>query len=1500
MNMTLQPFDDRLADALLAYEAQHRSAGSTTDSPGDASTHVPADLRQRLERDMACIDLLRDMRAELAHEHEPPGNHAAELLAGECNGGPRQIGRFEILATLGAGGFGIVYRAFDPSTRREVAVKVPRIDVLASDELTSRFHQEAQAAARLEHPNIVSVLEAGTDGLLPYIVTAYSPGETLADWLKRHGTATKPAIAARWLRDLTGAMAHAHKRGVLHRDIKPSNILLVRAVQGTNGTSFENDDEVVPKLMDFGLAKLTTASQEMTRSGAMLGTLRYMSPEQAAGRSREIGPASDVYSLGAVLYELLTGSPPFAAESDLELLRQIQVSEPSRISGSWGAVPRDLETVCLKCLEKDPARRYPTADALAEDLRRYLNGETIRARRATLSEQLNKWVRRNPQLAALIAVIITSLTALSAFLMYGNARISASVAAERASEERLAQQLYASEMRQAADVMTLNNAPRARELLGHYASPGTGLDRREFAWHWLAGRLAGPRRILARHSNAVYRLSLSSDELHIATGCGDGRVRVWKITDGSLAWQFDCHSEVNEVAYSPDGRWLAAGCEDGTLRLFDAPTGRLTQSWVCSNQEITAVAFGPNSNCLYASDERHVRAFRVSENEPVAENEIPDGMIHQLALSSDGEYLAVAGRTGLFYWSTAHLTDSAPKRVGEEYRSLDFVPGLHEVLASPFSGRIQGFDLDAGKQLIRRDRTDDVGDVLTIRPDGRIIVAGVCELSSRAPSKFMLAAFLADGELDPDFGDAGVVITPITHRSGDARAVAVQEDGKIVLAGLARTPLGRRDVALARYHPDGRPDAGFGNHGLVITSVSPEHDSVAAAMQVQPDGRIVIAGWAYVPRRVRMLARYQSDGSLDQSFADGGIAVLDEASLAPQANEALDALAIDADGRIVTGGWTAPEDNVMVRTLLVARHAPDGTLEADWKIPSIASPAAGLGCSQTLAVFPEPDGRVTALGRLRDGDSHQLAVVHYPSRGASSAPLLEEPALMLIPLGAGEINLQCVARQEDGKIVAGGSVRVGDHTEMTVLRAGIDGKLDESFGTHGRTNIWFGRGDDNARALAIQRDGRILVTGSTKDQGSQDLAIARLNTDGTLDGEFKHAAREVSRLDFDSACIGKVRVSPDRREVVVATDDSLHLRDRRTLVESTVFWNPGGRIWDVAFDARGESLWTVDEQGCLAQWTCRKNQLPLAIAGAAVVHETTAPITAWELSPDEGKLICGADDGQVTVVSAESGEVLWTWNLAVRGDVTSLATSPGSVFAAYKDGTLVELDDATGDEKSRRQLAHEKPILAASADHRKLAITYRDSPELSLLELSSEQPSLWTAVGEPEARCLAFGDSDRSILLGSQNRLVLFDAVTGTRQPASIDNTAFLDLGVRGRQVLAAPSRPQITLLNLPQLEVAAAFPTGAGGATSVARTPDGRNIASYGRDGVLRVWEVRGGQQLLAIEPIKIELAGGLRFSLDGRHLLAIEQQSSGRHRILRWSCAVNADQSAFDVPSP
>jgi tetratricopeptide (TPR) repeat protein len=309
--------------------------------------------------------------------------------------GATVIPGYELLGELGRGGMGVVYQARQLGLNRLVAVKMILGGLHVNPKVVARFRTEAEAVARLHHPNIVQIHAVGEQDGLPYFVLELVPGTSLQKRLASQPLAAPQA--ARLVETLAQAMQHAHTQGIVHRDLKPSNVLLA-------GSRDLPIDHTTPKITDFGLAKLLDAETGQTPAESCVGTPNYMAPEQAAGAGNA-GPAVDLYSLGAILYELLAGRPPFAGGTVLETLEQVRSQEPVRPSRLQTGVPRDLETICLKCLEKEPEKRYVTAQDLADDLRRYLAGEPIQARPTRLRERVAKWAKRRPAVAVLVVCI---------------------------------------------------------------------------------------------------------------------------------------------------------------------------------------------------------------------------------------------------------------------------------------------------------------------------------------------------------------------------------------------------------------------------------------------------------------------------------------------------------------------------------------------------------------------------------------------------------------------------------------------------------------------------------------------------------------------------------------------------------------------------------------------------------------------------------------------------------------------------------------------------------------------------------------------------------------------------------------------------------------------------------------------------------------------------------------------------------------------------------------
>jgi len=399
---------------------------------------------------------------------------------------PRKIGRFEIERLLGSGGYGLVFLAHDPRLLRQVALKIPRLDALVTGHLSDRFMREAKAAALLSHPHIVTVFDAGFVGPAVYVASQFVSGPNLAQWLVQHPGQISPLEAAKIVSSLASAIQHAHSRNVIHRDLKPSNI----QIDHSNPLS-ESLAECV-RITDFGLARIETgseASQPATASGAVIGTPAYMSPEQARGDTAACGAAADIYSLGAILYELLTGKPPHLKSSVPATLRAVELEEPVAPTRIKPNIDRDLEAICLKCLEKQPEQRYTSAFSLEADLQRFIQGEPVFARRIGNLQRLKRWCQRSPALAAVSGLALATFLVGFALVAWQWQR----------AEEHLKTAMTANELADAEAIRARESADYARQALDDMTS--------QVATEWLLGQpqLTGEQKNFLQTAITHYR-----------------------------------------------------------------------------------------------------------------------------------------------------------------------------------------------------------------------------------------------------------------------------------------------------------------------------------------------------------------------------------------------------------------------------------------------------------------------------------------------------------------------------------------------------------------------------------------------------------------------------------------------------------------------------------------------------------------------------------------------------------------------------------------------------------------------------------------------------------------------------------------------------------------------------------------------------------------------------------------------------------------------------------
>jgi eukaryotic-like serine/threonine-protein kinase len=579
----------------------------------------------------------------------PPAQPGPSPLATCHSSSAASFGDYELLEEIGHGGMGVVYKARQKSLDRMVALKLLLFGPHAPPESVKRFRAEAVATAALQHPNIVAIHEVGFCEGQHFIAMDYVEGRHLGQVISDFGFRISDfQRRARWVKTIAEAIHYAHERGILHRDLKPANVMI--------------DANDQPRVTDFGLAKRLEGDSELTVTGQVLGSPNYMPPEQATGKRGTVSRRSDVYALGAILYHALTIRPPFVGEGMADTVQQVLNVEPVSPRVLNPSVPADLETVCLKCLEKEPSKRYATAQMLAEELGRFLEGKPVLARPVGRLAKTWRWCRRNPRLASATGVALLSVLIGLAGVSWQWRRAAAERARAEAGELSARQNAYAAEMNQAQQALAENNWGRARELLDHYRPRPGEPDLRSWEWRYLWQQCRGDEQFtLIGHSNRVHA-----------------------------------------VAFSPEGRWLASAAADDTVRLWDLPARSQVAIAYCRSETYNAVLFSPDAQRLFttAAGESVVRIWRVPSFEPLGELRL-DGEASRLALSPDGRILAAVGARAVKLWRTTDGQEVAVVTASTDLFAgrLAFSPDGQWLAANDVQGSIFVWDWKAGSAI---------------------------------------------------------------------------------------------------------------------------------------------------------------------------------------------------------------------------------------------------------------------------------------------------------------------------------------------------------------------------------------------------------------------------------------------------------------------------------------------------------------------------------------------------------------------------------------------------------------------------------------------------------------------------------------------------------------------------------------------------------------------------------------------------------------------------------
>jgi WD40 repeat protein len=1081
------------------------------------------------------------------------------------------VAGYEVIGELGKGGMGVVYKARQVALDRVVALKMILHAEHAGAEERERFRTEAQAVARLQHSNIVQVHEVGECQGLPYFSLEFCPGGSLADRLD--GTPWEARAAAQLVEVLARAIHVAHEAHIVHRDLKPANVLLTADGQ--------------PKISDFGLAK-KLGEQGRTATGAVLGTPSYMAPEQA-GNTRNIGPAADVYALGAILYELLTGRPPFKAATQLDTVLLVISEEPVAVRRLQPGVPRDLETVCHRCLEKDTNKRYASARELAADLGRFLAGEPVLARPVGALGRVAKWARRRPAVAALVFLVIAVTAAgLGGILWaYGEARREAEAArqqkeradqkaeeaalhaedarkqaqrADRSAEEALQKKAEAEKNEQEARRQTYLATIGRIESLIHakdLAGASRVLDTLEGPRRWEHGLLRrqaeGTPLTLRGHTAEVSGVAFSPDGTQIVSGSRDGTLKLWDANTGQEIRTLRGHSsQVTSVAFSGDGKRIVSSAWGGPLRVWDATSGRLIVPLRGHTSGVNSVAFSPDGTRIASgSADNTMKVWNAKSGAELFTLRGHTAPVTSVAFSPNGAWI-VSGSED----ETVKLWDA--NRGCESQRGF-VLRGSGPVLAVAFSpdGRliasgsryhnVRVWDAESGRQIIDTYRHSDEVMAVAFCPDGTRIAT--CSQDNTVK----LCSARSGDEISTFRGHAGVVTS-----------IAFSPDGLRIATGSADKTAKIWDVrsegAVATFHD--------------------KRDEWFASVALSPDGLRIASGssnatvkvWDARSRRQITTLRghsgfvhsvaFSPDGTrLASSWGDYTVTIWDADSWRAifTLRDAGTRVAFSADGKFIA-----------------TTGLPEGGLKV-WDAHSGATVATLRGHTrEAVSIAFSRDG-----ARLATGSLDNTAKV-WDARSGREITTLRGHAGLIIS----------VAFSPDGRRVVTGS---WDNTAK-VWDSATGGEIATLRGHNSKVN-----------SVAFSPDGKRIATGSWD------------TTAKVWDAETYW---ELTTLRGHTQPVAAVAFSGDAMRIVSASGDgTVKVWDARSTGEITTLRGHTTPVASVVFNANGTRILSKDVGGKTLVWDAATGKLCVGEWQLWFPHYTNSSPDGQFVAVPDGELI---------------------------------------------------------------------------------------------------------------------------------------------------------------------------------------------------------------------------------------------------------------------------------------